>query len=280
MVKITSPAKSALCGLLLAALAASAGEHVMRATRPAPDSIGGWEQESYPIGNGWFGVSVFGGLPEERLQVTENSFLTRDRLLNLTSALDLRIKFPRDSHSPSNVAGYVRSLHLEQGVSRVAYSADGVDYVRECFASYPDKVLALRCTASRPGALSFDLKAEIPFTHPFADGDGAKGGRMGRSVARGNEIEVVQHLQWFDVKFYGLVAVETDGSVQANGDALEIRDAQEAIVFFSCGTNYRLAPERFACDGKCVAREPVIDRPDPDVAADVRAHVAAARRKG
>jgi len=275
-----NPAKSALCGLLLAALAASAGEHVMRATRPAPDSIGGWEQESYPIGNGWFGVSVFGGLPEERLQVTENSFLTRDRLLNLTSALDLRIKFLRDSHSPSNVAGYVRSLHLEQGVSRVAYSADGVDYVRECFASYPDKVLALRCTASRPGALSFDLKAEIPFTHPFADGDGAKGGRMGRSVARGNEIEVVQHLQWFDVKFYGLVAVETDGSVQANGDALEIRDAQEAVVFFSCGTNYRLAPERFACDGKCVAREPVIDRPDPDVAADVRTHVAAARRKG
>ena len=254
--------------------------HALRAASPAPDSIAGWEEKSYPLGNGWFGASVFGGIPEERLQITENSFLTRDRMPNLTSALDIRIKFLGGGHSPSNATDYVRSLHLETGVARVEYSAGGVRYARECLASYPGRVLALRCTASEKGALSFDATADIPFTSAFADGDGAKAGRVGRTSAVGSEIEVVQHLQWFNVKFYGLLAVDTDGTVSANGDTLEVRDASEATLFFSCGTNYRLAPERFVCDGKCIAKTPEIDIPDAAVAEAVRARVTAARRKG
>ena len=46
--------------------------HCITSGRPAEDSINGWERESYPIGNGWFGVNVFGRVESERLQVTEN----------------------------------------------------------------------------------------------------------------------------------------------------------------------------------------------------------------
>ena len=45
--------------------------HCITSRRPATDSIQGWERESYPIGNGWFGVNVFGGVESEH---QESSF--------------------------------------------------------------------------------------------------------------------------------------------------------------------------------------------------------------
>ena len=93
--------------------------HRLFSTHPAEDSLAGWEKESYPIGNGWFGASIFGGVPDERLQITENSFLTRR---NLTSALDIRTRFLGDGHSTSNATDYVREVEFDTGIARVAYS--------------------------------------------------------------------------------------------------------------------------------------------------------------
>ena len=211
-------------------------------THPAEDSLAGWERESYPIGNGWFGASVFGGVPDERLQVTENTFLTRR---NLTSALDIRTRFLGDAHGETNATDYARAVDLERGLAIVGYSAGGVKFRREYFCSYPDRVLAVKYTASEKGALSFDLKLEIPYTHEFGADTKAYSGRAGRVAASGRSIEVIQHLQYYNVKFYALLTLETDGKVVANGDTLEVRGASGATAFFSCGTNYRIAPESF-----------------------------------
>lgn len=268
--------------LLGALQSAALPTHRIWSRLAAEDSVRGWERDSYPLGNGWFGVSLFGGVGGERLQVTENSFMTRTsaRRPNLTDALDLRIAFP--GHSASNAAGYVRSLELETGTARVEYSCGDVKFTRECLASYPGRVLGVRLCASRKGALDFDVRADIPFRKPFGAGSGeaAQTGRAGRATASGRRIEIVQHAQWYNRKFYGLVAVDTDGGAAADGDTLRIRGAREATLFFSCATDYRLGPEMFDCDGKCVAAEPEIDAPDPHVAATVRAAVDAAARKG
>ena len=93
--------KKLIFGLVVGAWAASiAAEttcgHVLWYGQPAEDSDRGWERESLPIGNGWFGISVFGGIGRERLQVTENTVLTRN---NLTSALDLRLTFPKKAQT-------------------------------------------------------------------------------------------------------------------------------------------------------------------------------------
>ena len=42
--------------------------------QPAEDSLEGWERYSLPIGNGYFGASVFGGADKERVQFTTNVF--------------------------------------------------------------------------------------------------------------------------------------------------------------------------------------------------------------
>ena len=41
---------------------------------PAEDSYNGWEKWSLPLGNGYMGASVFGGVEYERIQLTEKTF--------------------------------------------------------------------------------------------------------------------------------------------------------------------------------------------------------------
>ena len=265
---------AAVCLAALSPSQASAVQvHAIRAFRPASDDIKGWERESYPIGNGWFGVSVFGGVESERLQITENSFLAKN---NLTNALDIRLKF----HGGGETADYVRSLTLETGISRVEYKKGGVGFVREAFASYPARVMALRLEATQKGALSFDIKPETPFLRPFGAGKAAESGRAGRVSAHGCSIDIVQHLQYYDVKFYGLIDVDADGDVKAAGDSIEVRGAKTATILFSCGTNYRLCPETFSGANRTLPASPSVDAPDAAVAARVRSAVAAARAAG
>lgn len=42
---------------------------------PAANNDDGWVSQSLPLGNGYMGVNVFGGVEHERLQITENSLV-------------------------------------------------------------------------------------------------------------------------------------------------------------------------------------------------------------
>lgn len=216
--------------------------------RPATLDARGWECASLPVGNGWFGVSVFGGVARERLQFTEPTFLTRrphrsGRLPgNLPDTLDAWIETGHGG-TPTN---YVRWLDLEDACAGVAYTSGGVRYTRECFASYPDRVFALRLSADRSGALAFVLRAEIPFPEPFAsDGGRSPFGRRGTVCAAGNRIDVREESEAFGCRLFARFQVETDGAVVAAADTLSVTGATTAAVYFSVGTNYRLCSETF-----------------------------------
>ena len=58
------------------ALTAGAVPHVIRFTEPAEENARGWEERSLPLGNGWFGINLFGGIGEELVTVTHNAVLT------------------------------------------------------------------------------------------------------------------------------------------------------------------------------------------------------------
>ena len=218
--------------------------------RPAPLDAHGWEQESLPLGNGWFGVSVFGGVARERLTFTEPTFLTRRPHRsgsfpgNLPDTLDAWIE---TAHvAPTN---YVRWLDLENALAGVAYTAGGVRFTRECFASYPDRVFALRLSSDRAGALAFTLRGEIPFPEPFAaDGGDGPFGRRGTVTAAGNRIDVREEAEAFGCRLFAQFRVETDGAVAVVSNALAVTRATSAVVLFAVGTNYRLCPEAFRAE--------------------------------
>lgn len=241
--------------------------HKINSSKPAMDSDKGWENQSYPIGNGYFGVSTFGGVPHERLQITENSF---QGWRNLTNALEIRINLLGEAHCYENATDYKRSLELENALSTVSYKINDITFTREAFASYPNRLLALKYTASKKGALSFEVKPEIPFFHPFGEGEDSKIGRDGRISAHDNEIEIIQHLQFYNVKFYGLIKIFTDGTISGQADKLVVHNASEATIYFSCATNYKLEPKSFELIDDPLSKVSEIDLPDPAVAATVR----------
>ena len=135
----------------------------------------GWEKWSLPLGNGFFGASIFGRVGRERIQITENSLCNpplrgshwRDGSGGLRSFCDVILEFPHD-----DVTDYSRGLDLDGALAEVKYTCGGVRYEREYFTSYPDRVLVVRLSASRAGALSFDCSLYDPFLRDYCIKEG------------------------------------------------------------------------------------------------------------
>ena len=217
-----------------------APRHALRFDRPAEDSHAGWENESLPIGCGWFGASVFGGVASERIEFTDNTLLVGGNLdgigrssgrrgMGLTSAGCLRIDFPFGTAD-----GYARSLSLDEALAEVDFTVDGVRYTREFFASYPARVLAGRLTASKPGSLSFAVRFD---TYKFD--------RTAEKRASGRTLDVDQRFGKFAVRHALRVLIDTDGTVTADGESLKVTGATRADVFLAGKSNYRLEPRVF-----------------------------------
>jgi alpha-L-fucosidase 2 len=129
------------------------GDAILRYDKPATD----WMKEALPVGNGTMGAMVFGGTDWERIQFNEKSLWTGDeKKAGAYQAFgDLFLKFdPPPAAGEERISGYERTLVLDKGLQRTAYSRNGVHFVREVFASHPAGVIIVRITADQPGALS------------------------------------------------------------------------------------------------------------------------------
>jgi len=240
-----------LVPLFFASSCALAGEHGLRYDRPAPDTDQGWERESLPIGCGWFGASVFGLVESEKVILTDNTLLTKGNLdgvmqpssgPNLTSAMVLRFDF-----NHGKASGYSRGLTFDNATAWVRYEADGVRYTREFFASYPDRVLAMRFAADRAGTLSFTARCDVPGLFPFlADGGEVGTGRRARTRAEGNAIDIDQEFEYYGIRYASRLTVETDGKVVAKDGRLEVSAASWANVVYAGKSDYRLDAHTFA----------------------------------
>lgn len=221
---------------------------------PAPDSNEGWVNRSIPMGNGYMGANVFGGTDRERIQITENSLYdsTEGRGLRrggLNNFAEIYIDFGHD-----NTSNYERELNLNEGVSHVSYEQDGVEYSRECFTSYPDKVMAIRLSASKPGALSFTLRPTIPFL-----GTGKAGySKSGSVVAKDDTITLSGEMSYFGVKYEGqFKVIPSGGTMKAvnyesqsrvlydSQGTITVLNADSAVILLAVGTNYQFDPEVF-----------------------------------
>ena len=205
---------------------------------PAPDSNAGWVNRSIPMGNGYMGVNVFGGTESDRIQITENSLYDwgADRGLKrrgLNNFAEVYIDFGHN-----NTSDYEQELNLNEGVSTVRYEQDGVKYLREYFTSYPDKVMAIRLSASEAGKLSFTLRPTIPFL-------GA--GKSGSVSAKGDTITLSGIMSYYQIKFEGQFKVIPQGGT-SKSDAkgtITVSDADSAVILIAVGTNYKIDPQVF-----------------------------------
>ncbi len=210
-------------------------KHVLKYNRPAEDSLTGWEKYSLPIGNGYFGASIFGRTDSERIQFTTNTFANVYAKGGVSDFAELRLDF-----GVENPENYQRGLVLEDGYAYTRFQKDGREYRLRYFYSYPDEVFVCRVVLSQK--TDFNVRLVIPYL-------GARtveeGGRTGEVTAQGNQLKMRGTLPSRELVYEGRVCVCADGEISVLDNALRIYGATEATVYFVAGTSYKLTEEVF-----------------------------------
>lgn len=232
-----------------------------------------WERWSYPIGNGHMGANVFGRTSDERVQITHKDFHNDGvyKFGGLTNFAELYLNFDHDA-----VSDYRRSLNLNDAIAHVSYKHDGVTYKREYFMNYPDNVLVIRLTASKAGALSFELNPQVAYVNRLHF---TNDGRSGDSVAKGDTAVLRVSHPFFNVILEGQVKVLHEGgslssSTDDQGASIQVQDADAATIILAVDSNYKLKPSVFTNPPE----KKLEGNPDPHE--KVTAHLADAVAKG
>ncbi len=214
----------------------------------------GWEKWSLPLGNSYFGVSVFGRIETERLQITENSVCNpglrgthwKQGSGGTRTFGDVYIDtFHKD------VENYERGLCADNATAYTSYEIDGITYRREYFVSYPDRVLAVRFTAHNKngnacGKISLNCRADIPFIKDYCIQEGDGCGRTGEIFTEDDRLIMRGESLYFAIKTEGQLKCKTvGGTVDIKETSIEIRNADEAVLLFTCATNYKMESRVF-----------------------------------
>jgi len=223
--------------------------------------------EALPVGNGHLGGMVFGGAAHERIQFNEQTVwkgaphdyahpdaykvLPQIRQLLFEGKQqeaedlgmrefmsvplremayqafgDLFLNFPNIQDSA--VTGYRRELNLDTAIASVEFTAGGVTYRREVFASYPAKVIVIRLTASKPGSITFD--AALKSAH--ADSTNAVLGDGDLTMSGGVEGGAIHYEARLSIAAQGGKRESQDGMAIVAG-------ADSATLVLAGATNFR-----------------------------------------
>jgi alpha-L-fucosidase 2 len=202
-----------------------------------------WEEQAYPIGNGYMGAMIFGRTDTERIQLTEStmaneSLYGRGGITNFAE-----IFLHTHHHSPQN---YKRALNLNDGILYVSYEQDGVLYSREYLANYPENIIAVRLSSSKRESISLTVTAEIPYLRSTYESNT----RTGQTRASDNLITLSGSIPYFSLNYEAQIKVINDGGelfAQNDNRNAEIRvvDANSVVILINAATNYELSEQIF-----------------------------------
>ncbi|HRF59782.1 MAG TPA: glycoside hydrolase family 95 protein [Fimbriimonadaceae bacterium] len=207
-----------------------------------------WMTEAYPIGNGPMGAMLFGGTEIERIQFNEISLWSGARMAvdgvgdegqDLGAYQAFGDVFIHLGHKFENITGYRRELDIAKAIHRVTYEHEGVRYEQSAFAGHPDRVVVVRISANKPGAISGRLE--------LADMHGAKvvaeDRRLRSTGAIGNGFEYEAILEVLHQG--GNVAIVRDRKSPGNPWNIEtppggllLEKCDSVTLILSAGTNF------------------------------------------
>lgn len=204
--------------------------HILKYYTPAEDSLEGWEEYSLPLGNGYFGASIFGRTDVERIQFTTNVFANDKKRGGVSNFAEIRIHFGHTA-----VRDYERGLNLSEGFAYTRCALNENLIENRAFFSYPDKVFVYRITSTK--ATDFSVRLVIPYLNERTI---EEGGRTGEVFAQGNVLTMRGSLPFRELLYEGKLLLCSNGSVAAEGDSLLVQNATETTLFFVADTSYKL----------------------------------------
>jgi alpha-L-fucosidase 2 len=159
---------------------------------------------------------------------------------------NLRLKFV--SEGTGDATEYRRTLDLREAVVKLSYRLGETRYTREAFVSAPDQVLVLHLGSDHPGRLSIDVSLERP-ERAKVEAAGATGLAMGGQLNDGRE-------GGSGVRFgVRLRVLPIGGTIRAEGSALHVRGADEAVLLLAAATEIHTFAGRALHDASQAAAE-------------------------
>lgn len=229
------------------------------------------------IGNGFMGANVFGKVEKERIALNESTFWSgRPHDYNDTGAHryfekikelvfaekfkeaekmanehfygkpaaqqayqplgDLLLNF---TGSGQPIKDYYRELDMETGVVKINYTDGDVKMTREVFLSYPDRVMVMKITGSKPGRVSVEATLNSHFTMGvFAKDD--------QLLLNGTWKYVPEKESWLIAKVEGtgmnfqtaLLAIPENGKLITTDSSLVITGANSVTFILTAATSF------------------------------------------
>ncbi len=236
-----------------------------------------WD-EALPVGNGRLGAMVFGKNGEERIQLNEETYwsggpystvvkggakvlpeiqkkvfeekyLAAHNLFgrNLMGYPVEQMKYQclANLHlffkNQDSITNYKRWLDLENGVSGVSYTAEGITYQREVLASAPDQVIVIRITADKPGSISFtaNLRGERNQVHSNYATDYFRMDPFGNDglILTGKSADYmgIEGKMRYEAR---IKAIPDGGTMKTDDVNLIIENANSVTLYFAAATNF------------------------------------------
>jgi alpha-L-fucosidase 2 len=227
-----------------------------------------WEN-ALPIGNGRLGAMVYGNVAQETIQLNEHTVWSggpnrNDNPAALASLPEIRklifegkqkeaeklanqTIITKTSHGQmfqpvgslhlsfeghETFSNYYRELDIERALTRTSYDVGGVTYTRETLASFPDRVIAMRLTASQPGRLSFSAHYTSPQRQKRIAVTPAKDLILSGVTSDHESVKGM-------VEFMGITRIKLEGGSMTSSDtSLTVTGATSATLFISMATNF------------------------------------------
>lgn len=125
-----------------------------------------------------------------------------------------------------NVNKYTRTLDISSSVAEVSYVHDNAVFRREYFASYPDRIIAVKLETDKKQGLNFAVEALPGQPEAFLSSEDSK-------------IEFYGEVPDNGLKYYCCIYVESNGKIKAQDGKLMVKKGDWAVLYCSMGTDYK-----------------------------------------
>lgn len=238
-------------------------KHILYLDFPAKE----WELAS-PVGNGFSGAMVYGGVENECIQLSHERIWgggkidTRDssfcsKLYTLRESLEVDPStadelanelFDGSFHriASNETAGdilmhtdiseyenYRRELDLYRGISKITFDSKGEHYCRETFASYPDKIICSNFIGKHSMTVRYSRRELTWDDYPVKLNTETDNFGVESVEINSNIMTVKAHPTQGGIPFFVKMKILTDGELSSDGRDFFVKNAYKTELFFT-----------------------------------------------
>ena len=220
-------------------------------------------EESLPIGNGKLGALIYGGANNDSIYLNDITLWTgkpvnreeggdaykwipkiREALFKedykAADSLQLHVQGHNSEYyqplaiinikdaNKGQFSNYKRELSLDNATAALSYTRGGIQYQREYFASHPDKMIAIRLTASQKKAINCDISLTSLISHQVK--------------ASNKQLTITGHAMGKpenSTHFCSILSIKNqDGTITASDSILHLQGVSEAVIYLVNETSY------------------------------------------